>query len=50
MVGAFIIGLIWIVIYYVSGTQYPIPHIGAWNMVVGFGFVALGFTLATQWR
>ncbi len=50
MVGAFIIGLIWIVIYYVSGTSYPIPHIGAWNMVVGFGFVALGFTLATQWR
>ncbi|MSX27748.1 MAG: hypothetical protein F2779_04485, partial [Actinobacteria bacterium] len=24
--------------------------IGAWNMVVGFGFVGVGFTLATRWR
>lgn len=50
MVGAFIAGLIWIVIFYVSATKYPIPNIGAWNMVVGFGFIALGFSLATQWR
>jgi hypothetical protein len=50
MVGAFIAGLIWIVIFYVSATAYPIPNIGAWNMVVGFGFIALGFSLATQWR
>jgi hypothetical protein len=50
MVAGFIIGLAWIVTYYVSNTQYPIPHIGAWNMVVGFGFIAMGFTLATKWR
>lgn len=50
MVGAFIAGLIWIVIFYVTATKYPIPNIGAWNMVVGFGFIALGFSLATQWR
>ena len=50
MVGAFLAGLIWIVIFYISSTAYPIPHIGAWNMVVGFGFIAVGFTLATRWR
>lgn len=50
MVGAFIAGLIWIVIFYVTATKYPIPNIGAWNMVLGFGFIALGFSLATQWR
>ncbi len=50
MVTAFLIGLAWIVTYYVSNTSYPIPHIGAWNMVVGFGFIAAGFTLATKWR
>lgn len=50
MVGAFLAGLIWIVIFYISSTAYPIPHIGAWNMVVGFGFIAAGFTLATRWR
>jgi len=50
MVAAFLAGLIWIVIFYISSTSYPIPHIGAWNMVVGFGFIGLGFTLATRWR
>lgn len=50
MVIAFLVGLIWIVIFYVSGTRYPIPNIGSWNMLVGFVFVGFGFTLATRWR
>ena len=50
MVAAFLTGLIWIVIFYVTSTNYPIPGIGVWNMVVGFGFIGVGFTLATKWR
>jgi hypothetical protein len=50
MVGAFLIGLIWIVIFYVTSTSYPIPGIGAWNMVLGFAFIGVGFSLATKWR
>jgi Cell division protein CrgA len=50
MVAGFIVGLFWIVVFYISSTKYPIPHIGAWNMVVGFGFIAFGFSLATRWR
>lgn len=50
MVSAFLAGLIWIVIFYVTSTNYPIPGIGAWNMIVGFGFVGVGFSLATKWR
>ena len=50
MVGAFLAGLIWIVIFYVSNQSYPIPHLGTWNMVVGFGFIGAGFTLATRWH
>ncbi len=49
MVANFIFGLIWIVVFYISGTAYPIPGIGAWNMLVGFGFVGIGFSLATRW-
>lgn len=49
MVANFLIGLIWIVIFYISSTAYPIPGIGAWNMLVGFGFVGIGFSLATRW-
>jgi hypothetical protein len=50
MIGAFLIGLFWIVIFYVSQTLYPIPNIGAWNMVVGFAYIGVGFSLATRWR
>ncbi|MEI6844801.1 MAG: cell division protein CrgA [Actinomycetes bacterium] len=50
MVSGFLIGLAWIVVFYVTSTNYPIPGIGAWNMVVGFAFIGVGFSLATKWR
>jgi hypothetical protein len=50
MVTNFLIGLFWIVIFYVSQTQYPVPGIGAWNMIIGFTFIGVGFSLATKWR
>ena len=50
MVAAFLIGLFWIVVFYVSQTVYPVPGIGAWNMIIGFGFIGVGFSLATRWR
>ena len=50
MVAAFLIGLFWIVIFYVTQTAYPVPGIGAWNMIVGFSFIGVGFSLATRWR
>ena len=50
MVALFLIGLLWIVTYYVTTTAYPVPGIGAWNMAIGFGFVIAGFAVSTQWR
>ena len=50
MVAAFLIGLFWIVAFYVTQTAYPVPGIGAWNMIIGFGFIGVGFSLATRWR
>ena len=50
MVTAFLIGLFWIVVFYVSQTAYPVPGIGAWNMTIGFSFIGVGFSLATRWR
>ena len=50
MLASFLLGLIWIVIFYISSTSYPIPGIGAWNMMVGFAFVGVGFSLATRWK
>jgi hypothetical protein len=50
MVSAFLVGLLWIVVFYITQTEYPIPGIGAWNMVIGFSIIGFGFTLATKWR
>ena len=45
----YIIGLVWIVIYYVSRADYPLP-IGNSNLLVGFGFLFSGFILSTRWK
>ncbi len=50
MVISFLVGLGWIVTYYVSNTSYPVPGIGAWNMLIGLAAIGLGFTLATRWK
>ena len=50
MVANFLIGLFWIVVFYVSQTRFPVPGIGAWNMIIGFSFIAIGFSLATKWK
>ena len=50
MVSFMLVGLIWVVVYYVTQTEYPIESIGNWNMAVGFGFIAVGFALSTRWK
>ena len=50
MVGLMVLGLAWIVVFYISQTQYPVPGWGNWNLVAGFGLVLLGFAMTTRWR
>ena len=52
MVGCFVIGLAWIVTFYVSGNKYPIPYDGHSyiNLIIGFAIVLTGFVMATRWR
>ena len=50
MVASMVLGLLWVVVYYVTQTEYPIESIGNWNMAVGFGLIAIGFGLATRWK
>ena len=50
MVGFLIFGLAWVVTYYLSQSQYPIPDAGNWNLIAGFGFLLLGFGMLTRWR
>ncbi len=50
MLGLFGIGLVWIVMYYVSSADYPIPAAGNYNLLIGFGFITGGFIAATKWQ
>ena len=50
MLAMFAIGLAWIVVFYVTESQLPIESIKSWNIVVGFGFIAAGFVVSTQWK
>ncbi|MFL4472917.1 cell division protein CrgA [Paeniglutamicibacter sp. MACA_103] len=50
MFGLMILGLVWIMVYYISQTLLPIPDIGGWNIVIGFGLAMVGFFMTTGWR
>lgn len=39
MLALFLIGLAWIVVFYVTDGDLPIKDLGNWNIVVGFGFI-----------
>lgn len=53
MLGCFLIGLLWIVLYYVTGQDLTLPlltDLGQYNLMVGIGFMAVGFVYATHWE
>ncbi|MGY6496609.1 MAG: cell division protein CrgA [Microcella sp.] len=50
MFGFMLLGLVWIITYYVSASALPIAAIGPWNIMVGFGIMFIGFLMTTRWR
>jgi hypothetical protein len=53
MLGCFLLGLVWIVVFYFVGSDFAIPvmqDLGQFNLVVGIAFMAVGFTFATKWE
>ncbi|MGN6089753.1 MAG: cell division protein CrgA [Actinomycetes bacterium] len=50
MVGLLLLGLVWVVVYYLTSARYPIPGIGQGNLFAGFGIILVGFFLSTRWR
>ena len=52
MFGFMLLGLIWIVLYYItsSSLELPIPALGQGNIFVGFGLVLVGFMMTPWWK
>ena len=50
MPGLMILGLLWVIVFYLSGQALPIPGIQGWNLVIGFGIAFVGFLMTTRWR
>jgi hypothetical protein len=45
-----VVGLLWIVVYYVTEYRYPIEAIGAWNLGIGCVVLISGFIMTMRWR
>ncbi|KYH45271.1 hypothetical protein AZH51_15340 [Branchiibius sp. NY16-3462-2] len=50
MLGLMVLGLIWLVVFYLSGAKYPVPNIGTWNLAIGFVLLMSGFAMTTRWK
>ena len=52
MVTFFILGLLWIVVFYIAGSSVPVMRDlnNLANIGVGFAMLGVGFALATKWQ
>ncbi|MDY3049316.1 MAG: cell division protein CrgA [Rothia sp. (in: high G+C Gram-positive bacteria)] len=50
MFSVIILGVFWIIIFYISQAVWPIPGIGNWNIGIGIGLMMLGLMMTTRWR
>ena len=54
MLGCFILGLAWICVYYIWSNSldsvWIFNDLGQKNLLVGIGFMAVGFAFATRWE
>lgn len=54
MLGCFLIGLLWICLFYIFSTNldsvWVFNDLGQKNLLVGIGFMAVGFAFATRWE
>ncbi|KAA1424871.1 cell division protein CrgA [Mumia zhuanghuii] len=51
MIACAVIGLVWIVAFYVAGNEIPgMKELGSWNLVIGMGFIVAAFGFAMKWE
>ena len=45
-----VLGLAWIVVYYLAPDLKYFRELGNWNLAIGMVFIALGFVFSTKWE
>lgn len=50
MLGLMILGLLWVVTFYVTSEEYPVASWGRWNLGAGFALMMAGFAMTTRWK
>ncbi|BCT74316.1 hypothetical protein SCMU_01580 [Sinomonas cyclohexanicum] len=50
MFGLMVVGLLWIITFYVTQGLFPLPELGNWNIMIGFAVAITGFLMTLRWR
>lgn len=50
MVACWLVGLAWIVVYYLAPDLKYMDQLGNWNLLIGMVLIAFGFVLSTRWE
>lgn len=51
MLALLLLGLAWIVVYYLAGERVPaMAELGGYNILIGMGLICAGFVVSTRWR
>jgi hypothetical protein len=50
MVACWIVGLLWIVVFYLAPDLKYMSDLGNWNLLVGMVLISIGFVFATRWQ
>lgn len=50
MVTFWLVGLLWIVVYYIAPNTRYLVDLGGWNLAIGMVLIAGGFVLSTKWE
>ncbi len=51
MLGFMLVGLLWLIVYYLAADNISwMNDLGAWNFLIGFGFMVVGLVMTMKWR
>ncbi|MCH8563467.1 cell division protein CrgA [Nesterenkonia sp. YGD6] len=50
MIGLMILGLLWLIVWYITQGAAPLQAAGGWNVIIGFGITMVGFFMTMRWK